>query len=50
MTSDVITIWAGMLGLAYLVVVGNLLKSAATGKRQPIGRHSPQPASVKRAR
>lgn len=50
MTSDFITIWAGILGLAYLVVAGNLLDAAATGKRHVIGRHSPQPVLVKRTR
>jgi hypothetical protein len=50
MTSDVITIWAGILGLAYLAVAGNLLGLAATVKRHPTGCHSPRPVRVKRAR
>lgn len=57
MTSDMIEIWAGILGLAYLAAAGLYLAMPSAGKRNDasvdygLGRHArPHPVKVRHSR
>ncbi len=57
MTSDMIEIWAGILGLAYLAAAGLYLEMLSAGERNDasagygFGRHArPHPVRVRRSR
>ena len=57
MTSDMIEIWAGMLGLAYLAAAGLYFEMLSAGKRNDasadygLGRHArPHPVKIRRSR
>ncbi|WP_189350539.1 MULTISPECIES: hypothetical protein [unclassified Mesorhizobium] len=56
MTSDIIAIWAGILGLAYLAGAGLYFEIASSAKRRRasasygFGRHRLQPVKVRHSR
>lgn len=50
MTSDVITICAGIIGLAYLAVAGILFEVDSASKHHSLGRPQPKTVRVRRGR